>query len=104
MLRIKKEIDLKELEKKGFEEKGYCYSKDIEQINYNDVHCSYKESRTYIIVSKSTRHILFGYSYKLKNTEESKNSIVSNGVCEYTTNLDILYDLITAGYVEKVEE
>jgi hypothetical protein len=75
MLRIKKEIDLKELEKFGFEKYAYeanLYVKRIQCL----ISC---------FVNTENRQIWF-------------TSLGRIG------NLDILYDLITAGYVEKVEE
>ena len=101
MLKIKSD-SMKDLGKLGFEEKENCYSKYIERINYNDTHWAYTESCTYITVSKNSGQILFGYSYKLKDTAESKDFLITNGVSEYTTKLDILYDLIKADMVEKV--
>lgn len=103
MLKIKADR-MKDLERLGFEEKENCYSKYIERINYNDTHWSYTESYTYITVSKNSGQILFGYSYKFKDTIESKDFLIANGVGEYSTKLDILYDLIKADMVEKVVE
>lgn len=101
MLKIKADR-MKDLEKFGFEEKENCYSKYIERINYNDTHWSYSERRTFITISKNSGQLLFGYLYKFKYTTESKDFLITNGVCEYTTNIDILYDLIKADMVEKV--
>ena len=95
------EHKLEELEKYGFVEKENCYSLSIEHIYYNDTHPSYSEKQIYITIGKITMQVLFIYSIKLKNTEESKNSIVLNGVCEYETNLGVLYDPIKDGLVVK---
>ena len=103
MLKIK-EDKMKDLERLGFAEKENCYSKYIERINYNDTHWSYIESYNYLTVSKNSGQILFGYSYKFKDTAVSRDFLITNGVSEYTTNLDILYDLIKADMVEKVVE
>lgn len=103
MLKIKAER-MKDLEKLGFEEKENCYSKYIERINYNDTHWAYTESFAYITVSKNSGQLLFGYSYKFKDTAESKDFLITNGISEYTTKLDLLYDLITSDMVDKVVE
>ena len=103
MLKIKADR-MNDLRKLGFEEKENCFSKFIEQINYNDTHWSYTDSYSYIAVSKLTGNILLGYSYRVKNTKGSKEFLISNGICEYTTKLDIFYDLIKADMVEKVVE
>ena len=79
MLRIKKEVDLKELEKFGFE-----FNENNGKYEYVERNC---DGFTYISIKSWNRNILF---------EQEK---------EYDHNcLNILYDLITAGYVEKVEE
>lgn len=73
---IRKEVDLKELEKFGFEEDTYidkCYVKTFE------IGTAYKEE---IIV-----------------WQEEKNVQITNAI----RLLDTLYDLIQAGLVEKVE-
>lgn len=81
MLRIKKEIDLKELEKFGFEEvrvwgdAGWVYD-----------FAPFKSS--YLLIYPETKEIAFDYI-----------NFSSNIKCA-----NLLYDLITAGYVEKVEE
>ena len=80
MLRIKKEIDLKELEKFGFEHipkqngiyEHYEYATKMEEDFYPMLRC-------YIYCNDRRIGV---------NTNE----------------IDILYDLIQAGYVEKVEE
>lgn len=70
MLRIKKEVDLKELEKFGF--------KKIKNTYYFQNAC------------KATVLMIFE-NRKISNPEDDPGN-------------EILYDLITAGYVEKVEE
>ena len=104
MLKIKDDIPLSELEKFGFEDKSNCYSKHVEGVNYNDTHYSYTESNTFVVVSKYSRDIWIGRQCKLKNTEESKDSIVANGVFEVIRDLDIVYDLIQEGLIEKLEK
>lgn len=82
MLRIKKDIDLKELEKKGFKKAkstgGYIY--------YYPIIWDYG---LYVeIVVEVDRTITLDVNYG----------------DYYIEDLNILYDIITAGYVEKVEE
>lgn len=79
MLRIKKEIDLKELEKFGFE-KYKLYGFDV---------YSYEISEKYSKIIITNERIIAFYAYEEYCIEE---------------DLNILYDLIQAGYVEKVEE
>lgn len=74
MLKIKDNIDLKELEKYGFKEEKICMSKDLYQ-GYEDINI-YQDDRQ-IDIS------LDGWE---------------------TNNLDILYDLIKDDLVEKVEK
>lgn len=83
MLKIKDNIDLKELEKFGFEEiSGFWYAKKI-----------FKERKDIVSVgiNRETREIQLAWS-------------IQGYVCEFTYDLDFLFDLIQAGLVEKVEE
>ena len=79
MLRIKKEVDLKELEKFKFE-----FNENNGKYGYVERNC---DGFTYISINSWNRNILF------KQEKEYDHDC-----------LNILYDLITAGYVEKVEE
>ena len=82
MLRIKKEIDLKALEKLGFK-----------KVNLGFGEYDYYEKTGLDYCSK------FGISVRSK--------VIHFSNAEYEVDfdlLDVLYDLITAGYVEKVEE
>ena len=107
MLRIKKEIDLKELEKFGFipyydcdtgkvkyyykmiydrrwyskKYAEYCIKIDYDDYNYQEIGFKTK---------KEVKRLI-----KLQKAEEGN---------AYNVFFDTLYDLITAGYVEKVEE
>ncbi len=81
MLRIKKEVDLKELEKFGFEENEYNYF-------YYGFTRPNSNSEISILIDIETRDIL---TYLDINVDNSKIH-------------DKIYDLIVAGYVEKVEE
>lgn len=86
MLKIKDEVDLKELEKFGFKNKepGFknCY---IKNIDYTD----YEYNKIYIM--KSNRLIRLGHYQDEYGATD-------------TLNLDIIYDLIQAGLVEKVSD
>ena len=77
MLRIKKEIDIKELEKFGFK--------------YNKNKYGYEKSAGDNIICCDIYD-----RYKLYFVNKTDYKIIQD--------LDTLYDLITAGYVEKVEE
>lgn len=82
MLRIKEEIDLKELEKFGFEKVNLCFGE-----------CDYYEKT--------------GLDYCSKFWISVRSKVIHFSNAEYDVDfdlLDVLYDLITAGYVEKVEE
>ena len=85
MLKIKDNVDLKELEKFGFEfEKGKYLIKSVRKPMPSE-YCV-KKHLAYSIPSK-TRKI----------------KIHKNNICwEYDNGLDIIYDLIKADLVEKV--
>ena len=76
MLRIKSDVDLKELEKFGFKKENFQYV---------------------INTCKNKMTELDGYAVDL-DTRQIINYAVSN------VTLNTLYDLITAGLVEKIEE
>lgn len=93
MLKIKNNIDLKELEKYGFElYKNFYYDDDeITKLDCYLFDCN--DNRTYVRVDVKTKEIalhsgLFGDSPEYY----------------FDTQLDVLYDLIKDGLVEKVEE
>lgn len=79
MLKIKNNVDLKELENFGFKDTGDIFIKYIDNYDYeyNTIH-----------VMKSNRTI------KLGHYQDEHGAT-------YTFNLDTLYDLIQAGLVEK---
>ena len=77
MLKIKDDVDLKELEKFGFEDLGVCYK----YYGNSDI-------LGFISINKGTREIKRIHPYSLR--EEA--------------NEDEVYDLIKADLVEKVEE
>jgi hypothetical protein len=81
MLKIKDNVDLKELEKFGFRDEGvFWYKKDI---FYTDIDIAS------IGINKDDRKIQIAFS------------VIGNS-CFYTYDIDILFDLIQAGLVEKV--
>lgn len=83
MLRIKPEADLKELEKFGFKNKKEKY----EWYEYKN------------------KFIEITIFLNLENECENKTIfILTNQYNRNYANIDIIYDLITAGLVEKIEE
>ena len=83
MLRIKKEVDLKELEKFGFKDvEPYLKTSEVSLIEHN--------------------------TYYMENTErEDKNRRLRIVIEMDTREIDIdpiIYDLIKSGLVEKIEE
>ena len=84
MLKIKDDVDLKELEKFGFKQSNY--DKEILIIIYKDE--LYVED--YIEVDKIKRILTLGHYQE------------EYGAC-YLNVGELLYDLIQAGLVEKVE-
>lgn len=83
MLKIKDNVDLKELEKFGFEENSHYYDYSINNyINTNN---------TWLYISKNNRYV---YSEPDFEFDISVQEFI----------FDILFDLIQAGLVEKVGE
>ena len=81
MLKIKDNVNLEKLEKFGYEELGYGYRK---------LFIDTMRTSLYIDIWKSTRDIRIAV-----DTDKI--------VIDLRNELDYLYDLIEAGYVEKVE-
>lgn len=82
MLKIKDSVDLKELEKFGFEKDGYNYYYDF--IPYNEEKCNGQ----YILVDIKTRKIYLDYI----------------DLDYFDKAVELLYDLIKVDMVDKVEE
>ena len=83
MLKIKDNVDLKELEKFGFEKGRWkCYIKTI---------CEGRRGQSFELIISSYRRVLEGFSNG------------ADGSGEEADLDDTLYDLIKAGFVEKVE-
>lgn len=80
MLKIKDNVDLKELEKYGFEENGFYYSKTF-NFEYYEVKIDVEKDRKYLII---------------------QNDYYDSDYACYIPNL--IYDLIKADLVEKVSE
>ena len=92
MLKIKDNVDLKELEKFGFIEYNGWYYKTITPEKYQE-HLNYIEVRVW-----KDRELYFTYCYE---DEEKKYFFRKQ---DYCYGLDTIYDLIKADLVEKVEE
>lgn len=96
MLKIKDNVDLKELEKFGFEyQKGAKINYYEKMIQYFPLGDSVPCTRYYLTVNEQNRHIynsIWGLTWQGKNEHYS---------IEF---LDNLYDLIKADIVEKVED
>lgn len=84
MLKIKDNVDLKELEKYGFE-----YKKSKTNIIYYNLGKDELGSNNRIVVIKKDRDMEVDISTDLKG---------------YSEELEVLYDLIQAGLVEKASE
>lgn len=80
MLKIKDNVDLKELEKYGFEENSFYYSKTF-NFEYYEVKIDVEKDRKYLII---------------------QNDYYDSDYACYIPNL--IYDLIKADLVEKVSE
>lgn len=106
MLRIKENVDLKELEKFGFE-KVYDKEWNEEKEKYERTDNYYYFKEISYLVDRET-----GYAVKSRINVAKKDRIIREGssYIKYERELyekfveDLLYDLITAGMVEKVEE
>ena len=87
MLKIKDNVDLKELEKFGFEINFVTgvYKKELKSSYMDNYYIEVQKSRRIIIETR----IKDEYIRNLKSTN--------------TDELDVIYDLIQAGLVEKVE-
>lgn len=87
MLKIKNNVDLKELEKFGFKHYEMIYVKEYKRIS------DYEELNTIkeVFVGELDRKISIG---------------TNNGYMQFNTDieLDVIYDLIKADLVKKVEE
>lgn len=81
MLKIKDNVNLKELEKYGFEHQTMVYVKDIKRSND-----FFKENKV-IYVEETNREIS-----------------IHKGLFNIDAELDTIYDLIKADLVEKIDE
>lgn len=95
MLKIKDNVDLKELEKFGFfksNEKVNGWTYEFEPLaDYNFCEDNY----AYLYVKE------FEYDCETKSNRELELTITQDDECSY--NFDVLFDLIQSGLVEKVE-
>ena len=100
MLKIKDDVDLKELEKLGFIPEIINYPQyDInnETIAYYKTLHKKEESEAIIEVQSVSKQITINADLYVVYSNSKFNDVM-------IMNLDILYDLIQAGYIEKVEE
>ncbi len=105
MLKIKDDIDLKELEKYGF--------KISIHIEYFDENTEYEYKEQYKYACKDIS-IIYGSDFEVKCSigisEKSRIICLGMVTCKYEYELykkfveETLFDLIKAGLVEKVEE
>lgn len=94
MLKIKEEVELKELEKFGFKAK---YNEDTGEVQAYQKKCKKDVGGLLISRTETTSLIRIYRAFKGKNIEWRINKYN-----EYF-DIDTLYDLIQAGLVEKVE-
>ena len=85
MLRIKKDVDLKELEKYGFDTSASPEVQGLGKIDFSD---NWIDDHFGMIIGHGL--VIWDTTREVQNWGEG--------------NLDILYDLIQAGLVEKVRE
>ena len=83
MLRIKENVDLKELEKFGFRTSGGVYQKDLEEEKSNSL-----ITKIYMCIYLNRIDRILRFSSHFCENE--------------TVKLDVLYNLIEAGLVEKI--
>lgn len=93
MLKIKDDVDLKELEKFGFENA-------VKDVWFKDVNNSNDDFETSILINPLNATIKNQIVHYTNNNYEF-NDIEEDWV-DLTSELDILYDLIKADLVEKV--
>lgn len=95
MLKIKDNVDLKELENFGFEE-------TIEKTYIKRMNNSDNRYATEILVNPLNKEIENQIVYYINNNEELEE--INEDDIDLTGEIDVLYDLIQAGLVEKVSE
>ncbi len=93
MLKIKDNVDLKELEKFGFRAK---YNEDTGEVQAYQKKCEKDVGGLLISITETTNLIRIYRAFKGKNIEWRINKY-----SDYF-DIDTLYDLIQAGLVEKV--
>ena len=88
MLKIKSNVDLKELEKFGFEKVDVCYEYRLNNHDANDY-----SDEVYVVV----------YSQDFRKYKERELYLYVEDVpTDELFELDVLFDLIQSGLVEKV--
>ena len=106
MLKIKDSVDLKELEKYGFiscDHNKYKYKFEFSRyVDYQRDDKNYRKKLKSVmgegIIVRDNRELVLNYDLKNNYPSDLKGF---GGVVE---NLDVLYDLIQAGLIEKIEE
>lgn len=99
MLKIKNEVDLKELENFGFKDERHRYIYEAYQIIHFYRSGKKRTIKKYtqkdsISISKATREIRVNYDVR----DDREMYGISGNIDEF----DVLYDLIQVGFVEKV--
>lgn len=101
MLKIKDEVDLKELEKFGFKKNknnNWIYLQNKTTYFYRDDKKLKKEIHAELIRINTYREIMLNVDIKTFPKEQI------DGYGSNISELDIIYDLIQAGIVEKVSD
>ena len=103
MLKIKDNVDLKELEKFGFKPHYRMKNEETGEVYIDYFYSTKYEARFGYIRLRPKRKILWLWlpSRIFENHIKSTGIIIEN---EDYLDADLLYDLIQAGLVEKVEE
>lgn len=91
MLRIKKDVDLKELEKFGFEYNTYMYVPFVGNPSYEKWFATKDKYKSFLV-----NICIYDYGIQMFECNDDDFS--------YTWNEDYITDLIQAGLVEKVSE
>lgn len=102
MLKIKDNVDLKELEKFGFYETEYYYAKELDTETYilptSEPICKGTQTVLFLGIIKENKNILFDIEMSWSK------DLNPQGYFYRAEKIDLLFDLIQAGLVEKVEE
>lgn len=100
MLKIKDNVDLKELEKFGFKHKKTVWKSDKNIEDENEWSFILKFTN----IDKEIQVVLIDIKDKDRIISEYIDNKYEMYCIVHKTRLDVLYDLIQSGLVEKVEE